>query len=176
MTQAYSADPPRKTEVILLNGPSSAGKSSIARQIEGELKLREVPSAVISLDDYLSMSPDEPIWEDDVFEVMPRMCADISAGLGEGKILIVDHVITSPRIYEALLGAAAGHGMKTVMVTCPLEVLRSREAVRADRFPGSAEASLEYLYPREGYDLCLDSGGTPPEELAGEILQFLQIE
>ncbi len=163
----------RKPDVILLNGPSSAGKSSIARVLRQKLRESGRDAVIISLDDYLQMSAKEPIWEDDVFAAMPRICGDISATLQAGKTTIVDHVITSPRIYHALLDAIAGFQMKTVLISCAIEVLRRREAERGDRCAGSAEASLQYLYPQTGYDLCLDSGETGPEALAERILGIL---
>ena len=162
----------RKPYVILLNGPSSAGKSSIAKAIR--LKLHDSESSVIiSLDDYLQMSANEPIWEDDVFSIMPLMCEDISKALQEGKTMIIDHVITSARIYRALNNTAAGFQMKTVLVSCDVETLRRREAERGDRCVGSAEASLQYLYPKTGYDLCIDSCSANPAALAEEIINSL---
>ena len=146
----------RKPDVILLNGPSSAGKSSIAKAIR--LKLHDSESSVIiSLDDYLQMSANEPIWEDDVFAIMPRMCEGIEAALRDGKTVIIDHVITSFRIWQALCNAVSESQKKTVLVSCDVETLRRREAERGDRCAGSAEASLQYLYPKTGYDLCVDS-------------------
>lgn len=163
----------RKLGLILLNGPSSAGKSSIARALRQKLRDSGSDAAIIALDDYLQMSVKEPIWEDDVFEVMPRMCVDIAAALHRGKTVIIDHVITSPRIYCALLDAAAGFQMKTVLVSCAVHILRRREAERGDRCVGTAEASLQYLYPKTGYALCLDSGEAEPEALAERILGIL---
>ncbi len=161
-----------RREVILLNGPSSAGKSSIAGKL---LTLLDGEDAVVvSIDDHLSMSAEEPIWEDDVFAVMPDMCRDILDALRQGKTVIVDHVITSARIWEALHEAVSGHGMMTVLVTCEIGTLRKREAQRRDRCAGSAEASLRYLYPREGYDLRIDSGRTTPAEAAAMIREQLR--
>ena len=162
----------RKPDVILLNGPSSAGKSSIAKAIR--LKLHDSEStAIISLDDYLQMSANEPIWEDDVFVIMPHMCEDIAEVLQDGKTVIIDHVITSARIYRALNNAACGFLMKTVLVSCDVETLRRREAGRGDRCTGSAEASLQYLYPKSGYDLCVDSSEASPAALAEMIINSL---
>ena len=163
----------QKPDGILLNGPSSAGKSSVAKALRQKLQECGHDAVIISLDDYLQMSVKEPIWEDDVFAVMPRMCWDISAALQAGKTPIVDHVITSPRIYRTLLDAITGFQMKTVLVSCDIETLRRREVERGDRCVGSAEASLQYLYPQSGYDLCLDSGETGPEALAERILGIL---
>jgi len=93
-------------DVILLNGSSSAGKSSIAKELRQ--KLRDSGSAVIiSLDDYLQMSADELIWENE----------------------------------------------------------------RGDRCTGSAEASLQYLYPKTGYDLCVDSSEAGSAALAEVIFR-----
>ena len=129
--------------------------------------------AVISLDDYLPMSANEPIWEDDVFAVMPHMCEDVAEALQDGKTVIIDHVITSARIYRALINAACGFQMKTVQVSCDVETLRRRETERSDRCAGSAEASLQYLYPKAGYDLCVDSSEASPAVLAEEIINSL---
>ena len=161
-----------KPDAILLNGPSSAGKSSVAKALKQMLP-GSGGAAIISLDDYLQMSANEPIWEDDVFSVMPRMCKDVSSALRDGKTVIIDHVITSPRIYSALKNAVAGFQMKTVLVSCDTETLRLREAERGDRCLGSAEASLQYLYPKTGYDLCVDSGKASPSALAEAIIGSL---
>ena len=162
----------RMPDAILLNGPSSAGKSSIAKALQR--KLRDSGSAVIiSLDDYLQMSANEPIWEDDVFAIMPHMCEDLIEALQDGKTVIIDHVITSARIYRALNNATHGFQMKTVLVSCDVETLRRRETERGDRCSGSAEASLQYLYPKTEYDLCVDSSEASPAALAEVILSSL---
>ncbi|MBR3430854.1 MAG: hypothetical protein IKG87_12205 [Clostridia bacterium] len=119
------------------------------------------------------MSADEPIWEDDVFAVMPRMCERISTALQNGKMVIIDHVITSARIYRAVNDAVAGYQMKTVLVSCDIETLRRRETERGDRCAGSAEASIQYLYPKTGYDLCIDSSEASPEASAEVIFRSL---
>ena len=157
-------------KMILLNGPSSAGKSTIAHELQRKLSMRGIDAAVISIDDYMKISTDEEIWEDDVFEIMPDMCRDITAALKQGRWVIVDHVITSARIYEALLDAAAGFSILTVLVSCSLETLQKREKARGNRFPGSAEASFTYLYPKEGYDLQINSEETDPAVSAERII------
>ncbi len=132
----------RKPDVILLNGPSFAGKSSVAMALQQLLLDSGTDAVILSLNDYLKMSANEPIWEDDVFAVMLRMREDTSPALQEGKTVIIDHVITSTRIYRALTDAACGFQMKTVLVCCDVETLRRRETGRGDRCAGSAEASL----------------------------------
>ena len=160
--------------LILLNGPSSAGKSTIAKELKQRLEQYGADPVIISIDDYMKIGTDEEIWEDDVFEVMPDMCRDITPALKQGKWVIVDHVITSERICEALLEAAEGFSTVKVLVTCSLEILRKREKERGNRFAGSAETSLQYLYPKDGYDLRIDSGETPPAGSAEKIMEFLR--
>ena len=163
----------REPCVLLLNGPSSAGKSSVAAAMLEGLRREGTEAVVVSLDDYLPMSPDAQIWEDDVFAVMPALCRDVRQALETGKTVLVDHVITSERIKAALDNAAAGWRLLQFLVSCDAETLRRREAARGDRCAGSAEASLRYLYPKTGYALRLDSGAARPEALAEQILRFL---
>ena len=161
-------------KLLLLNGPSSAGKSSIAGELQQALRRYGAAPLIISIDDYMKIGTDEEIWEDDVFEVMPDMCRDITPALEQGKWVIVDHVITSARIYDALLDAAAGFDVVKILVSCSLEILLKRERERGNRFAGSAEASLKYLYPKDGYDLRIDSGKTDAASTAEKIMDFLQ--
>ena len=163
-----------QNRLVLLNGPSSAGKSSVAEQLRRKMALCGADAVIISIDDYMKIAEDEEIWEDDVFEIMPDMCRDITPALRQGKWVIVDHVITSARIYEALLAAAAGFGVTAVLVTCSQEILKKHEKERGNRFIGSAEASYQYLYPKEGYDLRIDSGESSPEASADRILDYLR--
>lgn len=155
--------------IILLNGPSSAGKSTLASELQKRFAETGADSVIISIDDYMVTDPKETIYEDDIYDIMPAMCRDMRAAFMNGKKVIVDHAITSERIYGLFWEAAKGAVVLTVKVTCDLEILRERERIRGDRCPGSAEASLEYLWPKEGYDLCIDSGKHSVEENAGII-------
>ena len=46
-----------------------------------------------------------------------------------------------------------------IRLSCPLEVLREREAARGKCCPGSAESSTDYLFPKDGYDLTVETHG-----------------
>ena len=130
-------------------------------------------SLIISIDDYMKTDPKETIYEDDIYEIMPEMCKDTESAIEQGKTVIVDHAITSERIYDAMINAAKGAKVYTVRVDCDIEILRKRETERGDRCPGSAEASLEYLWPKEGYDICIDNGKRSAAENAEIILEAL---
>ena len=157
--------------VILLNGPSSAGKSSLAEELKRLIDVKR-KCRVIALDDYLPMTPDEPIWEDDVFEVTPKMCDDIEESLNDGFFVVVDHVITSERIFEEVVYSIGKYTYKKVLVTCDVDVLRKREKERGNRFPGSSEASLQYLYPKNGYDIVVDTTNRKSGQIAKQLYNY----
>ena len=46
---------------------------------------------------------------------MPHMCEDLIEALQDGKTVIIDHVITSARIYRALNNAAHGFQKRTML-------------------------------------------------------------
>ena len=156
---------------ILLNGPSSSGKSTLARALQQAL--RGAAYRIVSIDDYLEVTADEAIWEDDVYAVSPRLCAAVAETLAAGEGVIIDHVITSERIHRQLMDALADVPVRKVRVTCPREELIRREQARGDRCPGSAEASLDYLYPQDGYDLTVDTAEKSAKEIAGDILSWM---
>lgn len=150
---------------ILLNGPSSAGKSSIAKMLR-EIFYNDsgLEYKIIALDDYLEMSAEESIWEDDVFKTTSLMCKDIMQSLDDGHGVILDHVMTSERIYQSVMSALPENSVMKVLVTCSLEILRKREKDRGNRCVGSAEASLQYLFPKDGYDILVDTGELSTED------------
>ena len=157
-------------KIILLNGPSSAGKSTLSRELKKRLEKINASSIIISIDEYMTTDPKETIYEDDIYEIMPAMCRDIKEYAKSGKIVIVDHAITSERIYDMFVEAANDAELLTVKVFCDPEILRQREKARGDRCPGSAEASMKYLWPKDGYDLCIDNGKISASENAETIL------
>ena len=75
-------------KVILLNGPSSSGKSSLASILQKLIqdKKRE-EYGVVSIDDFLTMMPDKAIYEDDVFAVSPELCKNRSKCFIQNKEL-----------------------------------------------------------------------------------------
>lgn len=159
-----------KPQIILINGPSSSGKSTLAKALQQTvLTERGERYEVVSIDDFLPMSPEETIYEDDVYRISGDLCRKAREVLEAGTGVIVDHVITSERIFRQLTEGLAPYDLRTVRVTCPLPLLRERELARGDRSPGSAEASEEYLYPKTGYDLAVDTGAAAPEENARRI-------
>lgn len=152
---------------ILLNGPSSSGKSTLAKALQAlVMDRRNERYAIISIDDYMKIPENETIYEDDVFEISGDLCQGALDALKTSDGVIIDHVITSKRIYQGLRDALQSCSLKTVRVTCPLDILKKREAARGNRCLGSAESSDTWLYPKDGYDFVVDTGRSLPSDVA----------
>ena len=163
-----------KKRVILLNRPSGSGKSTLAKTIRAMIAdRRKERYAIVSIDDYMRISTEETIYEDDVFEISGDMCRGAIDALDTLPGVIVDHVITSERIYRQFADAMQAYALYTVRLDCPLEELLRRETARKDRCPGTAEASFTYLYPKDGYDLAVDTHRMTAEECAEAICAAL---
>ena len=163
-----------KQQVVLLNGPSSSGKSTLAKALQKLIEeKRNEQYAIVSIDDFLKMTTQDTIYEDDVFEISRNLCEKVRELLETAPGVIIDHVITSQRIFEQLKYLLENYLLKTVRVTCPLEVLREREKARKNRCLGSAEASNEYLFPKDGYDLAVDTHRMSTTQCALEIYRSL---
>ena len=140
-------------QIILLNGPSSAGKSTLSIVLQALIEEKSSKKfEVVSIDDFMKLilNTDEKIYEDDVFEISGLMCEKVLESLKSFDGAIIDHVITSERIFNELNDMLNGHRIFTVHVTCPLDVLLQREKARGNRCNGTAESSYTYLYPKDG--------------------------
>ncbi|MBQ5340891.1 MAG: AAA family ATPase [Oscillospiraceae bacterium] len=163
--------------IILLNGPSSSGKSTLAGEIRKMIKeQRGLDYAVISIDDHMRISEDETIYEDDVWEISGEMCDAVREALRTSDGAIVDHVITSERIYEQFLQLQETAPVLKVRVTCPLSILLVREERRGNRAHGSARDSYDYLYPKEGYDVTVDTSVMSPQDCAASVISSMDPE
>ena len=137
-------------KIILLNGPSSSGKSTLAGTLQNFIKdKRNEEYGIISIDDFLEMSTGEVIYEDDVFEISSKLYDNAIEMLDSRQGVIIDHVITSERIFKQLIETLRLYDIYLIHVTCPLLELVRREKERKNRCLGSAEASYQYLFPKE---------------------------
>lgn len=164
----------RKGTVILLNGPSSSGKSTLANALRTQIQDKTgADYGVVSIDDFLKMTADQAIYEDDVFDISVEMCEHSIEMLRSKQGVIIDHVITSERIFRQLMDCLKAYDVRLVHVTCPIHVLREREENRKNRCLGSAEASHQYLFPKEGYDLTVDTFAFSAGECALQMINAL---
>lgn len=152
--------------VILLNGATSSGKSSIARALQCEI---EEPFWQFSIDHLrdAGVLPLDRIrrgdfrWaelRDAFFDGFHR---SLPAFAGAGNNLIVEHIVETRAWLECLVKLLHGFDVFFVGVHCPLDELERREAARGDRPTGGARRDFETIHRHAIYDLELDGLVTP---------------
>ena len=110
--------------VILLNGPSSSGKSSISAALQRTAEGRGYGKvAAVSIDDFVRVPQGDRIYEDDVWEISEELNAAVVLALKSSQTVTVDHVMTSPRIYEGFMDAVRGYRTFRVLVRCDADEL-----------------------------------------------------
>lgn len=157
---------PRAGSIILLNGASSAGKSTLARAIQSAA---DRPFLRFSLDLFF-FSEVLPPRKGDAFAwplVRPRVLAGfygcVRALADAGNDLVVDHIFEDQAGYEAFIAALQGLDLFLVGVHCPLDELERREQSRSDRGQGDARRDLETVHTFTTYDIEVDSSEAPEE-------------
>jgi len=149
-------------KIILLNGASSSGKSTLARGLQQNL--------------------DEPFWHfsiDHLFaaRVLPKTRIDagefawsglrrqffdgfhrcLPALADAGNNLIVEHIIEEASWMPRLLSLLGTHDVYFVGVHCPLQGLERRERERGDRRIGEAKTDYEVTHAFAVYDMEVDT-------------------
>lgn len=184
--------------IILLNGTSSAGKTTIARvlqeQYPGVLLLYGVDSMVQTVFPAKCDFPpfDEQAIKLNMTEVDGRPQANLEVSsymypvyetairyykmLSEqGYNLIVDEVLFDANRVTPYFEILAGETVYFIAVKPEKDVVVRRERERGDRLPGLAEGLYDKVYhPLFTYDLILDTGKLTPDESAEQILACLE--
>ena len=138
-------------QVILLNGPSSSGKSTLAKALQELIfEKRSERYGIVSIDDFLKMSIAKTIYEDDVFEKSDILCSKALEMLETGDGVIIDHVITSERIFKHLKEKLSSGHIKMVRISCPLHLLK-KEGKRERRQMPRIGRSLRKVPVSQGW-------------------------
>ena len=162
-------------KIILLNGPSSAGKSTLCQAIQGQVN---EPFLQFSLDFFLFNSPVLPKQQlkNEAFnwaEMRPRVFEGffncLPALAVAGNNLVLDYIIETQSQWDVLRQRLEGFDVFLVGVHCPLPELERREQLRGDRRVGDARRDLETVHSFTKYDLEIDSS-QPAEENATQII------
>ncbi len=163
-------------KIILLNGPSSAGKSTLAQAIQQQI---DEPFWHVSSDQFVAaqMLPDRRDEGGDFAwsAMRPRFfrafhrCLPAIASAEHN--LIVDHVIEFAAWMQELVGLLAAYDVFFVGVHCSLEELERRERARGDRTIGEARDHLQVVHTFGPYDAVVDSTLAPPADNARQIIQ-----
>ena len=167
--------------VLLLNGGSSSGKSTLALRLQDILDGCWLRLGVDTLVDAaprkllgvggLDLAEDGTVGVGaDFVEVERQWMAGVAAMAAAGAhILVEDNFVSGPaaqqRWREALRDLAVGW----VGVRCAPEIATARETSRGDRVPGMAAGQAESVHTGISYDLVVDTDRTDAVELARTV-------
>jgi chloramphenicol 3-O phosphotransferase len=163
--------------IILLNGTTSSGKTSIAEQL---LEILDEPYFHLGVDAINAMrakrqTSELPPAELDL--VLTRTRAGFHravAGMARaGNSVIADLVLSEQWRLVDCLDVMAGCEVVFVGVHCPAGELARREQARADRPPGLALAQLDQVHAHGVYDIEIDTSLASPQACATAIKEFL---
>jgi len=163
-------------KVILLNGASSAGKSSIARAVQARI---DAPFWHYSIDHIArdaGILPMDRVRRGDFIwrELRPAFFdgfhRSLPAFVGAGNNLIVEIIFETREWLRDVVGLLAPFDVFFVGVHCDLEELERRETARGDRPLGDARRDFETAHVHAIYDLELDST-QPPEANAERLIE-----
>lgn len=175
---------PNPGTVIILNGTSSSGKSTILKELQKHLS---EPFLEAGIDKFLWMLPkrylEPPFW-DEVFgkantlgvvghQLVYSMHHAIRALALSGSNVLADHVMIHSGCRQGF--AHLLHDLPTYLVgvRCPLEVLEERERARRDRTLGQARLQYEQVHANLVYDVEVDTSLNNPQECALKIIDFI---
>ncbi len=191
-----------KGKIILLNGSSSAGKTTLAMALQEEL---DEPYQHIALDQFRDGLPGRfrgynspsgtpgyrglnvvPMDHDngervthvrfgDIGKRMLRgMHRAIAAFANEGNHVIVDDLMLHRWILEDYVDVLQGFYVLFVGVRCPMDVVAEREKKRGGRFPGTAMSHFYEVHAHVLYDLEIDTSNVSPRDGARVIRGYLE--
>lgn len=170
--------------IILLNGASSSGKTTLVRALQQSL---DEPYLDAGLDRFLWMLPkrylDRPLWDDVLglateagttgHNLVLGMHRAIAALSRAGLNVVADHVLVEPVWVADCTAVLAGLPAWLIGVRCPLPVLVERERARGNRTLGQAAAQHERVHAHGTYGFEVDTSRLSPEACAAAILQKL---
>lgn len=165
--------------IILLNGASSAGKSTLARTVQAQLErpfLRFSPDLLL-FGEVLPARRDQcgpfswAVMRGPLFEGYFRCLAALA---GAGNNVLADLVIESEDQLRRLVGLLSPLDVFFVGVRCPLPELERREQVRGDRRIGDARQDHAIVHGFSGYDAEVDST-LPPEHNATMLAEAWRV-
>ena len=178
-------------DVILLNGASSAGKSTLTQALQAQL-----PFVRMGIDDFVwERVPSS--WFDAVSRFLGGPLGDaplehasepaklfrayhrtVRACVAEGLGVVVDDAIVSRELLDDWVTALDGVDVFFVGVHCAVEELVLRWRARRDRGPAassvSAAKTVNRIHARAIYDLEIDTTANPSSALAAQIIAALE--
>ncbi|MEV0371869.1 AAA family ATPase [Streptomyces sp. NPDC050636] len=165
---------PQRGRIIFLNGTSSSGKSSIAKEL---LQVLDEPYFHMPVDTFHGMRSRREVTPDELRLVLRRTWMGFHravAGMAAaGNNVVVDHVLSEQWRLLDCLGLFAARDVVLVGVHCSLLELERRERERGDRPTGLAARQLAQVHAHGLYDIECDTTTASAVDCAQHIRDFL---
>jgi chloramphenicol 3-O phosphotransferase len=160
---------------IILHGPSSSGKSSLAKALQG---LWLSPMLHVDMDAFELMAEGTKLTTpNERREAFRVHCANLQATLrniaASPFSLVLDFVLRDAHQFANCLDALSGRKTHVVGVKCTLDALEKRELQRGDRHIGLARSQFDHPEYARPYDLVVDTTTLSPSEGARAIWDFV---
>lgn len=161
------------TQVIVLNGGSSSGKSGIARCLQVILPdpwlalgvdtlIDAMPASIQSADGGIEFGAEGGVSVGPQFRAVENAwIAGVAAMVRAGARIIIDEVfLGGPASQQRWQRALEGLDVLWVGVRCQHAVAAGREVARGDRVKGMAESQADVVHQGVRYDLEVDTTHT----------------
>jgi len=171
-----AASSTRPGRVVLLNGPPSCGKTSLAVALQRTLA---EPWFHLSLDDFRAGYPQERWIADDGSLFEPIMLGYLGSlrQLALAGINLLAEAVMSPNRRDLYADTFRGLPVVVVGVHCTYDEALRREQLRPDRQGGPMELPLEAftaVHSAMDYDLEVDTTAMSSESLARQLATRLE--
>ncbi|MGW1614997.1 chloramphenicol phosphotransferase CPT [Streptomyces sp. NPDC002285] len=161
------------TQVIVLNGGSSSGKSGIVRCLQAVLPdpwlafgvdsfVAALPATMQGADEGIMFAPDGGVSVGEDFRALDAAWIEgVAAMVRAGARVVVDDVfLGGAASQQRWQKAFSGLAVLWVGVRCDSAVAAGREVARGDRVQGMAVLQADVVHEGVGYDLEVDTTHT----------------
>jgi len=161
-----------KGKIIILNGVSSSGKTTLAKALQNKLS---VPYFNMDVDVFCLMAPEAFTKDDNTlqWEFTSNMFQVVKLYSDMGYNLIVPCVFWYDELLEKCVSLLHSYPVMFVHVKCPVNELQRREEERGDRPKGLAEFLINQIIPKDTYDITLDTLNNSTDECVDQIIMLL---
>lgn len=164
----------KKGKIIILNGVSSSGKTTLAKTIQDR---SPIPLYKLDIDDFILMAPDKfNDYENGDFSVQYKFASKffhvVKLYSDLGFDLIVPYMFfKNSETLQEFIELLSDYPVLVVNIACPVEELQRRETKRENRKIGSAEKQLKLLETNFEGSLSVDNFVSTNVECADKIIE-----